>query len=261
MVMTTVHVALLSALREVPAVELPSFTPAAGGRPLRHFALELHVPHERHQELEAELCAASAPEGEPLRGRDAAWRVVGGWTATTHGRSPELYVYRLEIQEVESPARTESAAVAAEGSDLFSEFRLELVVLPVSDVDRAKAFYQAVGFRLDKDHTSDESYRVVHMTPPGSPCSILFGTGVTTALPGTVRGLHLVVTDVERACLQLRERGVKTGEIFHDTCDMFHRCTDETRRSGPHPQRLKYRSYATFNDPDGNEWVLQEVPV
>ncbi|MEW2289355.1 VOC family protein [Streptomyces sp. NPDC047841] len=157
--------------------------------------------------------------------------------------------------------RAGTAAVAAEGSEPLSEFRLELVVLPVSDVDRAKAFYQAVGFRLDEDHSSDESYRVVHMTPPGSPCSILFGTEVTTAVPGTVRGLHLVVTDIESACLHLRERGVETSEVFHDTCDMFHRCTDETRRSGLHPQRLRYRSYATFNDPDGNEWVLQEVPA
>lgn len=259
--MTTLHVTLLNALREVPAVELPPFGPVAGGRPSRHFALELHVPHERHQELEAELRSASAPDGEPLQGRDAAWRVVGGWTVTSHGRSPELYTYRVQIQEAESPAPAQTAAVVAEGGEPLVGFRLELVVLPVSDVDRAKAFYQAVGFRLDGDHISDESYRVVHMTPPGSPCSILFGTGVTTALPGTVRGLHLVVTDIEKACLYLRERGVKTGEIFHDTCDMFHRCTGETRRSGPHPQRLEYRSYATFDDPDGNEWVLQEVPA
>ncbi|MEW2425653.1 VOC family protein [Streptomyces nigra] len=156
------------------------------------------------------------------------------------------------------PDRT--AAVAAEDSDPFPEFRVELIVLPVSDVDRAKAFYQAVGFHLDMDHTSDDTYRVVHMTPPGSSCSILFGTGVTTAAPGSVRGLHVVVSDIERACLGLRGRGVETGEIFHDTSDLFHRSSGETRRSGPDPQRRRYRSYATFNDPDGNEWVLQEVP-
>ncbi|MEU5256177.1 VOC family protein [Streptomyces longwoodensis] len=139
------------------------------------------------------------------------------------------------------------------------ELRLELIVLPVSDVDRAKDFYQAAGFHLDMDHRSDPSYRVVHMTPPGSPCSILFGTGVTTAQPGTVRGLHLVVTDIEKTCRRLAERGVKTGGVFHDTSDIFHRSTEDRRRAGPDPQRRRYRSYATFSDPDGNEWVLQEA--
>ncbi|MFJ8357242.1 VOC family protein [Streptomyces sp. NPDC093984] len=141
------------------------------------------------------------------------------------------------------------------------EFKLEVVVLPVSDVDRSKAFYEAVGFRLDADYLDDDSYRVVHMTPPGSPCSILFGTGVTTATPGSAQGLHLVVSDIEKACRELDGRGIETGGIFHDTSEVFHRCTDEKRVGGPDPQRRDYRSYAEFSDPDGNGWVLQEVPA
>jgi catechol 2,3-dioxygenase-like lactoylglutathione lyase family enzyme len=141
------------------------------------------------------------------------------------------------------------------------DLKLEVVVLPVSDVDRAKAFYEAAGFRLDADHVTDESYRVVHLTPPGSPCSILFGTGVTTAAPGSTKGLHLVVSDIEEARAELVGRGVEVGEVFHDTSEIFHRCTDERRVSGPDPQRRSYCSYAVFHDPDGNEWVLQEVPA
>ncbi|MFD7681332.1 VOC family protein [Streptomyces sp. NPDC060187] len=140
------------------------------------------------------------------------------------------------------------------------DLKLEVLVLPVSDVDRAKAFYQGVGFRLDADHVTDENYRVVHLTPPGSPCSILIGTGVTTALPGSVRGLHLVVSDIEKARAELVGRGIEVGDIFHDTSEMFHRCTGEARVTGLDPQRRDYCSYASFSDPDGNEWVLQEVP-
>ncbi|KUJ34695.1 glyoxalase [Streptomyces sp. NRRL F-5122] len=141
------------------------------------------------------------------------------------------------------------------------QLKLAVLVLPVSDVDRAKSFYEAVGFRLDADHVIDASYRVVHMTPPGSACSILFGSGVTTAASGSVRGLHLVVSDIEQACRELAARGVVTGGIFHDTSGVFHRSTDEKRVEGPDPQCRDYHSYAEFSDPDGNEWVLQEVPA
>ncbi|MEU6450027.1 VOC family protein [Streptomyces sp. NPDC046979] len=140
------------------------------------------------------------------------------------------------------------------------DLKLEVLVLPVSDVDRAKTFYQAVGFRLDADHVTDDTYRVVHMTPPGSPCSVLFGTGVTLAAPGSSKGLHLVVSDIYEARGELVGRGVRVGEIYHDTSDVFHRCTGEKWISGPDPQRRNYRTYADFTDPDGNGWVLQEVP-
>jgi catechol 2,3-dioxygenase-like lactoylglutathione lyase family enzyme len=139
------------------------------------------------------------------------------------------------------------------------DLKLEVVVLPVSDVDRAKAFYEALGFRLDVDHVTDDSYRVVHLTPPGSQCTILFGTGVTTAAPGSLQGLHLVVDDIVAARADLVARGIAIGEIFHDAGGVFHRGTDEGRVSGPHPERASYRSFAAFSDPDGNGWVLQEI--
>ncbi|WP_327371858.1 VOC family protein [Streptomyces sp. NBC_01217] len=139
------------------------------------------------------------------------------------------------------------------------DLKLEVVVLPVSDVDRAKAFYGALGFRLDVDYIADDSYRVVHLTPPGSQSSILFGTGVTTAAPGSVQGLHLIVDDIEEAHADLVARGIDMGEVFHDAGGVFHRGTEEGRVSGPHPTRASYSSFAAFSDPDGNGWVLQEV--
>lgn len=270
--MTTLHVTLLGGLREAAAVPLPAPEGAHGTRSPRRFALELHVPHERHAALDAELRAAAAPDGTYLRGTDAMWRVLDGWTVVAHGPRTGIHRYRVEIEEVEHAARAggraeDEGASAEAGEPPVGEstdaMRLELavLVLPVSDVDRAKSFYEAVGFRLDADHAIDASYRVVHMTPPGSACSILFGTGVTTAAPGLVRGLHLVVSDIERACRELEARGVVTGGIFHDTSGVFHRGNDEKRVEGPDPQRRDYHSYAEFSDPDGNEWVLQEVPA
>lgn len=256
--MTTLHLNLLGALREMAAVRMPAVESAQGTRSPRRFELELHVPHERHEELDAELRAAAAPDGTYLKGTDAEWRVVEGWTVVTHGSRAGIDLYRVEIEEAEGP--TTADAPAGEDAGVM-ELKLGVIVLPVSDVDRAKAFYEAVGFRLDGDHAVDAFYRVVHMTPPGSACSVLFGTGVTTAVPGSVRGLHLVVSDIERACRELGARGVATGGIFHDTSGMFHRSTDEKRVGGPDPQRRDYHSYAEFSDPDGNGWVLQEVPV
>ncbi|MBW8800844.1 MAG: VOC family protein [Streptomyces sp.] len=139
------------------------------------------------------------------------------------------------------------------------DLKLEVLVLPVSDVDRAKAFYEQAGFRLDVDYVADDTYRVVHLTPPGSQCSILFGTGVTTAAPGSVQGLHLAVSDIEAAHAELVGRGIEMSEVFHDAGGVFHRGTEEGRVSGPHPERASYSSFAAFSDPDGNGWVLQEI--
>jgi catechol 2,3-dioxygenase-like lactoylglutathione lyase family enzyme len=139
------------------------------------------------------------------------------------------------------------------------DLKLEVVVLPVSDVDRAKAFYEKAGFRLDVDYVADDSYRVVHLTPPGSQCSILFGTGVTTAAPGSVQGLHLAVSDIEAAHAELVDRGIEMREIYHDVGGVYPRGTEEGRVSGPHPERASYSSFAAFSDPDGNGWVLQEI--
>jgi predicted enzyme related to lactoylglutathione lyase len=131
------------------------------------------------------------------------------------------------------------------------DFKLELVLVPVSDVDRAKTFYvEQVGFNLDVDHRAGEEFRVVQLTPPGSGCSISVGTGITDAAPGSVRGLHLVVADIEAARAELVGRGVEVSQVRHLESGGW--------VSGPDPQRRDYGSFADFSDPDGNSWVLQE---
>jgi catechol 2,3-dioxygenase-like lactoylglutathione lyase family enzyme len=132
------------------------------------------------------------------------------------------------------------------------DMKLEVVVIPVSDVDRAKRFYGDLGWRLDADFVVGNAFRVVQFTPPGSSCSIHFGTGVTSAVPGSAPGLYLVVTDIEAARADLVARGVDVSEIFHHW-------VGELPMSGVDPARRSYHSYATFSDPDGNEWLLQEV--
>jgi catechol 2,3-dioxygenase-like lactoylglutathione lyase family enzyme len=149
------------------------------------------------------------------------------------------------------------------------DLKLELLVLPVSDVDRAKAFYEALGFRLDVDYTANEEFRVVHFTPPGSECSIIFGDGMTTAAPGSTQGLYLIVSDIEQAHAELVARGIEVSEIFHDAGGLLHHGHDagdgihdgpgQERLAGLHPDRSSYGSYLTFSDPDGNGWLLQEV--
>ncbi|MFJ4468042.1 VOC family protein [Streptomyces sp. NPDC089424] len=139
------------------------------------------------------------------------------------------------------------------------DLKLEVVVLPVSDVDRAKAFYEGLGFRLDVDYEGDEGFRVVHLTPPGSQCSVLFGNGVSNAAPGSAEGLHLIVDDIEAARAELLARGADMSEVFHDAGGVFHHAGEEGRVGGPEPERASYGSFASFSDPDGNGWVLQEV--
>jgi catechol 2,3-dioxygenase-like lactoylglutathione lyase family enzyme len=139
------------------------------------------------------------------------------------------------------------------------DLKLEVVVIPVSDVDKAKDFYTGLGWRLDADVPTDGRFRVVQVTPPGSACSVIFGTGVSSATPGSVQGLHLIVTDVEAARAELVGRGADVSESFHDAGGVFHHAGTEGRVPGPDPERRSYGSYATFSDPDGNEWVLQEI--
>lgn len=131
------------------------------------------------------------------------------------------------------------------------DMRLELVLLPVSDVDRAKEFYQKVGFVLDVDHRASDQFRVVQLTPPGSSCSITFGVGLSTGEPGAIRGTHLVVTDIEEAVSELEGRGIEVEGIRH--------LGPEGWVDGPHPERSNYGSFSGFSDPDGNTWVIQEV--
>ncbi|TAJ72819.1 MAG: glyoxalase [Phenylobacterium sp.] len=136
---------------------------------------------------------------------------------------------------------------------------LEVVVIPVSDVDRAKRFYGGLGWRLDIDFSGAEDYRVIQFTPPGSGCSIIFGRNVTAAAPGSVKGLHLVVADIEVARAELLRRGFEVGELFHDPGGIFHHADQAHLCSGASPGRKSYASYAAFCDPDGNSWVMQEI--
>ena len=137
--------------------------------------------------------------------------------------------------------------------------KLEVVLVPVSDVDKAKDFYQALGWRLDADFARSEDFRVVQLTPPGSQCSIIFGTGITSAAPGSADGLQLTVTDIEAARDELISRGAEVSEAFHDAGGVFHHAGTEGRVSGPAPNRHSYGSFVSFSDPDGNGWLLQEI--
>jgi catechol 2,3-dioxygenase-like lactoylglutathione lyase family enzyme len=159
----------------------------------------------------------------------------------------------------EQPSETATKTAPARTVDM----KLEVVVIPVSDVDRAKRFYGSLGWRLDADFAGDD-WRVIQFTPPGSPSSVIFGKNVTAATPGSAQGLYLIVSDIEAARDELIRRGVKVGAVFHAAGDV-HAGTDEPylfgrrRVSGPAPERGSYRSFASFSDPDGNGWLFQEV--
>ena len=144
------------------------------------------------------------------------------------------------------------------------DMKLEVVVIPVSDVDRAKEFYGSLGWRLDADFAAGDDFRVIQFTPPGSGCSVIFGKNVTAAAPGSAQGLYLIVSDIEAARDELLGRGVEISEVFHDAGGVY-AGTDEPylfgrlRVSGPDPEHRSYRSFASFSDPDGNGWLFQEI--
>ena len=144
-----------------------------------------------------------------------------------------------------------------------NDMKFEIVVIPVSDVDRAKEFYGRLGWRLDAEFASGDDFRVIQFTPPGSGCSIIFGKNVTAAAPGSAQGLYLIVSDIAAARDELRGRGVEVSEVFHS--DGVYAGTDEPylfgrlRVSGPEPEHRSYHSFVSFSDPDGNGWLLQEV--
>jgi catechol 2,3-dioxygenase-like lactoylglutathione lyase family enzyme len=158
-------------------------------------------------------------------------------------------------------SRVDASSESAVGAPPVNagEVKLEVVVVPVSDVDRAKRFYEALGWRLDADLAVDDGYRVVQLTPPGSACSIIFGEGVTSAPPGSSEGLQLSVYDIDAARADLIGRGIDVGEPFHDVTGLFHHAGSEGRVSGPAPEHADYGSFAAFSDPDGNGWLLQEI--
>ena len=151
-----------------------------------------------------------------------------------------------------SEGETGSPPVAA------GEVRLEVVVVPVSDVDRAKEFYAGLGWRLDADVARGDELRLVQFTPPGSGCSIQFGANIASAAPGTAQSMYLAVSDIEAVRDQLRARGVDVSEVFHEG-ELGARFHQAGRVIGPAPDQSTYGSFATFNDPDGNGWLLQEI--
>ena len=153
---------------------------------------------------------------------------------------------------------------ASEASVARVDMKFEIVVIPVSDADRAKEFYGGLGWRLDADYDNGKDYRVIQFTPPGSGSSVIFGKNVTGAAPGSAQGLYLIVADIEAARNSLLRRGVKISEVFHSPGDVY-AGTDEPylfgriRINGPDPEHRSYRSFASFSDPDGNGWLFQEL--
>jgi catechol 2,3-dioxygenase-like lactoylglutathione lyase family enzyme len=144
------------------------------------------------------------------------------------------------------------------------DMKLEIAVIPVSDVDRAKAFYASLGWRLDADFAAGNEFRVIQFTPPGSDCSVIFGKNVTSAVPGSVRGLYLIVSDVATARADLLARGVAVSEVFHGAAGVYTGMDEpylfgRLRVTGPDPEHRTYRSFASFDDPDGNGWLFQEI--
>jgi catechol 2,3-dioxygenase-like lactoylglutathione lyase family enzyme len=169
---------------------------------------------------------------------------------------------RKELEMSNTQPRRETATEAAKAKAV--DMKLEVVVIPVSDVDRAKQFYAKLGWRLDADYASGDDYRVIQFTPPGSGSSVIFGKNVTAAAPGSAQGLYLIVSDIEAARKDLLARGVKVSEAFHDAGGVY-LGKDEPylfgrlRVGGLDPEHRSYRSFASFSDPDGNGWLFQEV--
>jgi catechol 2,3-dioxygenase-like lactoylglutathione lyase family enzyme len=152
-----------------------------------------------------------------------------------------------------------SAEVLGNATGGTVELKLEAVVIPVSDVDRAKAFYAGLGWRLDADFAFDNGFRVVQFTPPGSPASVQFGTNITSAEPGSARGLYLVVSDILAARTQLLSRGADVSDVFHPGVPGAQFAAGDGRVAGLADDHASYSSFATFSDPDGNGWLLQEI--
>jgi catechol 2,3-dioxygenase-like lactoylglutathione lyase family enzyme len=161
-------------------------------------------------------------------------------------------------QEIQNNETNTSASVAK------VNLKFEVVVIPVSDVDRAKEFYASLGWRLDIDSGNGKDYRIVQFNPPGSACSIIFGKNVTLAAPGSAQGLYLIVSDIEAARKELLSLGVEISDAFHGDVGLYEGPDEpflfgRRRVNGPDPSHTSYRSYASFHDPDGNGWLLQEV--
>jgi catechol 2,3-dioxygenase-like lactoylglutathione lyase family enzyme len=175
--------------------------------------------------------------------------------ASEHKGGKNMANVTYEVQTNDAASETGVARV---------DMKFEIVVIPVSDVDRAKEFYGRLGWRLDADYDNGNDFRVIQFTPPGSGCSVIFGKNVTAAAPGSAQGLYLIVTDIEAARDALLRRGVNISEVFHSAGDVY-AGPDEPylfgriRINGPDPEHRSYRSFASFKDPDGNGWLFQEL--
>lgn len=156
-----------------------------------------------------------------------------------------------------TPVSSEPRTTAREAKT--PDMKLEVIVIPVDDVDRARDFYTNLGWRFDAEFAGADDFRIMQFTPPGSGASVIFGRHVTTAAPGSAQGLHLIVSDIEAARADLLARGVAVSETFHDAGGVFHHGGTEARASGLDPERRSYNSFASFSDPAGNGWLLQEV--
>jgi catechol 2,3-dioxygenase-like lactoylglutathione lyase family enzyme len=159
---------------------------------------------------------------------------------------------------------TQANDAASETNVATIDMRFEIVVIPVSDVDRAKEFYARLGWRLDADYDNGKDFRVIQFTPPGSGCSVIFGKNVTGAAPGSAQGLYLIVDDIEAARKNLLRHGVEVSEVFHGAADVYSGPDEpylfgQIRVNGPDPEHRSYRSFASFRDPDGNGWLFQEI--
>lgn len=181
------------------------------------------------------------------------------WYAHHMARTLTEEGYQLVSNGIHQSHQSTNQPQQPRGAAAIMDMKLEVVVVPVSDVDRAKDFYKSLGFREDIDYVADEEFRVAQFTPPGSPASIILGTGITSAAPGSVQDLQLVVSDIVAARAELVGRGVDVSEVFHDDGGVFHHAGTQGRVAGPAPDRTSYGSFASFSDPDGNGWLLQEV--
>jgi catechol 2,3-dioxygenase-like lactoylglutathione lyase family enzyme len=139
------------------------------------------------------------------------------------------------------------------------DMELEVVVVPVADVEKAKDFYQGLGWRLDANLSKGEDFRVIQLTPPGSACSVIFGAGITPATPGSAQGMQLTVTDIDAARADLVSHGAEVSEVFHNAGGVWHPTDMQGRVSGPAPDHKSYGSFVSFSDPDGNTWFVQEI--
>jgi catechol 2,3-dioxygenase-like lactoylglutathione lyase family enzyme len=157
-------------------------------------------------------------------------------------------------------ALSQATGIKGKGAGIV-DMKLEVVVIPVSDVDRAKEFYEGLGWRLDADRAAGDSFRIVQLTPPGSGCSVQFGTGITSAPPGSAQDLYLIVSDIEAARAELVDRGARASEVFHEGTPgaRFQQDGSDGRVRGPASEDASYGSFVSFSDPDGNSWLFQEV--